>query len=44
MRSPFAALASASCSLRYVVCEDCTGWWLLAAVLLLAYAWQHRDD
>jgi hypothetical protein len=44
MNTIMAALASASCSLRYCVADDPTGWWLFAAVALLVYAWRHRDD
>lgn len=44
LNSPVAALASASCSLRFAIAEDPNGWWLFAAVALLVYAWRRRDD
>lgn len=44
LNSPVAALASASCSLRFACAEDPSGWWLFAAAMLLLYAWRHRDD
>ncbi len=44
MNCTLAALASASCSLRYCVADDTTVWWLFAATIMLVYAWHHRDS
>ncbi len=43
MKTLLGCLASVGCSAYYAT-ADVTGWWLLAAVAMLVYAWRHRAE